>query len=120
MTQDEALALLKTGASIFLTGQPGSGKTHTLSRLRAAANGRIVPTPIFSYVRLTTSPNMIRRHLRQELARDLVKAWGDRALTVIELEERIATAAEKAPTEDPQIQALRKAIAHASNCCLAS
>ena len=35
-----------------------------------------------------------------QLARDLVKAWGDRTLTVIELEERIATAAEKAPTED--------------------
>ena len=46
-----------------------------------------------------------------QLARDLVKAWGDRALSVIELEERIATAAEKAPTEDPQIQALREAIA---------
>jgi ATP-dependent DNA helicase PIF1 len=32
MTQDEALALLKTGASIFLTGEPGSGKTHTVNR----------------------------------------------------------------------------------------
>jgi hypothetical protein len=32
MTQDEALALLRTGASIFLTGQPGSGKTHTVDR----------------------------------------------------------------------------------------
>jgi Adenylylsulphate kinase len=32
MTQAEALALLKTGASIFLTGQPGSGKTHTVNR----------------------------------------------------------------------------------------
>jgi DNA replication protein DnaC len=32
MTQDEALALLKTGASIFLTGQPASGKTHTVNR----------------------------------------------------------------------------------------
>jgi len=32
MTQDEALALLRTGASIFLTGQPGSGKTHTVNR----------------------------------------------------------------------------------------
>jgi hypothetical protein len=32
MTQDEALSLLKTGASIFLTGQPGSGKTHTVNR----------------------------------------------------------------------------------------
>ena len=46
-----------------------------------------------------------------QLARDLVKEWGDRALSVIDLEERIATAAEKAPTEDPQIQALREAIA---------
>ena len=48
--------------------------------------------------------------LLAQLARDLVKAWGDRALTVIELEERIATAAEKAPTDDAQIQALRDAI----------
>ena len=46
-----------------------------------------------------------------ELARDLVKAWGDRTLTVIELEDRIATAAEKAPTDDDQIAALRSAIA---------
>ena len=45
------------------------------------------------------------------LARDLVKAWGDRALSLIELEERIANAAEKAPTDDPQIQSLRAAIA---------
>ena len=28
------------------------------------------------------------------------EGWGDRALSLIELEERIATAAEKAPTED--------------------
>ena len=46
-----------------------------------------------------------------QLARDLVAAWGDRALTVIELEERSATAAEKAPTDDPQIQSLRESIA---------
>jgi hypothetical protein len=32
MTQDEALAPFRTGASIFLTGQPGSGKTHTVNR----------------------------------------------------------------------------------------
>jgi len=46
-----------------------------------------------------------------ELAKQLVKAWGDRALSVIELEDRIATAAEKAPTEDPEIAQLRAAIA---------
>ena len=45
-----------------------------------------------------------------ELARQLVKSWGDRAITLIELEDRIATAAEKAPTQDPDIKALRKAI----------
>ena len=46
-----------------------------------------------------------------ELVHDLVKAWGDRQLTVLELEDRIAQAAEKAPTEDPQIQQLRALIA---------
>lgn len=32
MTQDEALAILKTGANCFLTGEPGSGKTHTVNQ----------------------------------------------------------------------------------------
>ena len=49
-------------------------------------------------------------HLVGQLARDLVTAWGDRALSLIELEERIATAAEKAPTDDREIQSLRQAI----------
>ncbi len=31
MTQGEALNILKTGANVFLTGEPGSGKTHTLN-----------------------------------------------------------------------------------------
>ena len=32
MTQDEALVILKTGANVFLTGEPGSGKTHTINQ----------------------------------------------------------------------------------------
>lgn len=32
MTQTEALAILKTGANTFLTGEPGSGKTHTINQ----------------------------------------------------------------------------------------
>jgi len=32
MKQDDALDILKTGASVFLTGEPGSGKTHTVNR----------------------------------------------------------------------------------------
>ncbi|MEX1027973.1 MAG: helix-turn-helix domain-containing protein [Candidatus Paceibacterota bacterium] len=32
MTQDTALDILKIGANVFLTGEPGSGKTHTINR----------------------------------------------------------------------------------------
>lgn len=32
MTQDEAFAILKTGANVFLTGEPGSGKSHMVNR----------------------------------------------------------------------------------------
>ena len=31
MTQNQALSILKTGANVFLTGAPGSGKTHTVN-----------------------------------------------------------------------------------------
>lgn len=31
MTQSQALQILKTGANIFLTGEPGSGKTHVIN-----------------------------------------------------------------------------------------
>lgn len=31
MTQGEAITILKTGANVFLTGEPGSGKTHTIN-----------------------------------------------------------------------------------------
>ena len=50
-----------------------------------------------------------------DLAKQLVKIWGDRALTVIELEDRISTAAEKAPTDDAQIEALRESISRVKN-----
>jgi ATP-dependent DNA helicase PIF1 len=40
MTQADALSILTTGANVFLTGKPGSGKTHTVNAyvawLRAA------------------------------------------------------------------------------------
>lgn len=31
MTQSEALSILQTGVNVFLTGEPGSGKTHTVN-----------------------------------------------------------------------------------------
>lgn len=38
MTQSEALNILKTGANVFLTGEPGSGKTHTVNAYAAYLN----------------------------------------------------------------------------------
>ena len=32
MTQDKALLILKTGANVFLTGEPGAGKTYTINK----------------------------------------------------------------------------------------
>ncbi len=44
------------------------------------------------------------------LSQRLVKEWGDRALSSIDLDDYIATAAEKTPTEDKNIDELRSAI----------
>ena len=46
-----------------------------------------------------------------DVARELVKQWGDRTLTVLELEDRISSAAEKAPSEDAGIMQLRLVLA---------
>lgn len=35
MTQAQALDILKTGANVFLTGEPGAGKTHTINAYSA-------------------------------------------------------------------------------------
>lgn len=32
MTQDTALSILKTGGNVFLTGEPGAGKTHVINQ----------------------------------------------------------------------------------------
>ncbi|MBO8232819.1 preprotein translocase subunit SecA [Prochlorococcus marinus str. MU1402] len=44
------------------------------------------------------------------LSNELVNNWGDRQLSVLELDDRIATAAEKAPTDDKLIELLREAL----------
>ncbi|MFH1393083.1 MAG: PIF1 family DEAD/DEAH box helicase [Patescibacteria group bacterium] len=35
MTQSQALSILKSGVNVFLTGEPGSGKTHTVNEFAA-------------------------------------------------------------------------------------
>ena len=49
------------------------------------------------------------------LSNELVKGWGDKTLTILELDDKIATAAEKAPTEDKLIQSLRDALSDVKN-----
>jgi len=46
-----------------------------------------------------------------DLAQQLVKLWGDRSLSVLDLEDRITSASEKAPTDDEGIIKLRQVIA---------
>lgn len=46
MTQAEVLAILKTGANVFLTGEPGSGKTHTINQYVAYLRARGVEPSI--------------------------------------------------------------------------
>lgn len=40
MTQAQALSILKTGANVFLTGEPGSGKTYTINEYEAYLRAR--------------------------------------------------------------------------------
>jgi len=49
------------------------------------------------------------------LSNELVKNWGDRQLSVLELDDKIATAAEKAPTEDKLIKLLRESLSDVKN-----
>ena len=46
------------------------------------------------------------------LSDELVKHWGDKQLSVLELDDRIATAAEKAPTDDNSIKLLRESVSY--------
>ena len=49
-------------------------------------------------------------HKLSALSKQLVEAWGDRQLSNIDLDDRIATAAEKAPTDDILISSLREVL----------
>ena len=46
MKQTQALSILKTGANIFMTGEPGSGKTHTINEYVAYLRARSIEPAI--------------------------------------------------------------------------
>jgi len=46
MTQDKAIEILKSGANVFLTGQPGCGKTYTVNKFVESLRSRGVSVAI--------------------------------------------------------------------------
>ncbi len=79
-------------------GTGGSGPASFKAPSEARAMGNLYPCSLTEQTDQALS----------QMARDLVAAWGDRSLTVLELEERITQAAEKGPTDEREILALRE------------
>lgn len=58
MTQDQAFSILKTGVSVFLTGEAGSGKTHVVNRYAAYLRQHGIPYA------MTASTGIAATHIR--------------------------------------------------------
>lgn len=72
-----ALRHMRTGSkgtSIVVVGEPGSGKTHLLNRLRNSLERDHDHPTIYVYVRCNASAATLWLHLREYLASDLLKA----------------------------------------------
>jgi AAA ATPase domain len=85
-------------ASVLIHGEAGSGKTHLLARFRsyiareAQANGPGgLQEAVFIAVRLQTGPQMMWRHLRLQLAGDLLRGESESQLERLLL-HRLTTA----------------------------
>lgn len=57
MTQSQALEILKTGVNVFLTGEPGAGKTHTINEYAAYLRARDIEPAV------TASTGIAATHL---------------------------------------------------------
>jgi hypothetical protein len=58
---------------VMLYGDAGSGKTHVLRRLRMKLEEDRARLSPFSWVRMQTSPSMMWRHVRRNIADDLAR-----------------------------------------------
>jgi hypothetical protein len=72
-------------SAVLIRGEPGSGKTHIIRRLRAylaaSPDYRFRETH-FVYVRLMTAPAMIWRHLRRRIIDDLLRTTPDGTMQI--------------------------------------
>lgn len=84
MTQTEALNILKTGANVFLTGEPGSGKTFTINDFVAYLRSHNIEPAI------TASTGIAATHIGGQT----IHAWSGigikKFLTAVDL-DRLAT-----------------------------
>lgn len=72
----ETTAQRHRSTSVLLYGEPGTGKTHLIRRLRthlALKRSEKCPKSIFVYIRMETSATMIWRHIRRRLVEDLLR-----------------------------------------------
>jgi len=75
----ETTAQRHRSTSVLLYGEPGTGKTHLIRRLRthlALRRSENCPKTIFVYIRMETSATMIWRHIRRRLVEDLLRPAG--------------------------------------------
>src|SRR5690348_18721 len=75
----ESTVLRQKSTSVLLYGEPGSGKTHLIRRLRthlALRRTPTIPRTLFVYIRMETSATMIWRHIRRRLVEDLLRPAG--------------------------------------------
>jgi hypothetical protein len=71
----------RTGStSLVLSGEPGSGKTHLLARLRRHLDGAmgsrgetLSRSAVFIGIRLNTTPGLLWRHIRREMVVSLLR-----------------------------------------------
>lgn len=69
-------------AGIVIHGEPGSGKTHLIGRLRRQFTDRFCEPTLerisqaFAYVRLNTNESSLARHVRRCVAGDLLRTFG--------------------------------------------
>jgi len=78
--------------AVLVRGEPGSGKTHLLRRLRthlAQSPDERLRETLFVYIRLSTTSKMIWRHLRRRIADDLMRATPDGTMQLESLVYRV-------------------------------
>ena len=81
----EAVEAVREGlssAGVVIHGEPGSGKTHLIGRLRRRFTDRFSEPALdrisqtFAYVRLNTDASTLARHVRRCVASDLLRSFG--------------------------------------------